>query len=53
MPPMTDNNKLPLRISKEHGAEEMTLASLVQVVAIAAILVLAVFAAALAAKAVF
>lgn len=50
---MTDNNKLPLRISREHGAEEMTLASLVQVVAIAAILLMAVFAVALAAKAVF
>ena len=50
---MTDNHNFPQHDRKEHGAEEMTLASLVQVVAIAAILVLAVFAAALAAKVVF
>lgn len=39
MPPMTDNNNLPLRIRGAHGAEEMSWVSVLQIVAIAAMLV--------------
>jgi len=39
MPPMTENNNLPLRNRGAHGAEEMSLASVLQIVAIATLLV--------------